>query len=128
MRRLLWLGIAGVWLVGCGGPSRAEEKARLAQIEADGRALQGAADTLESRLLADHASVYLWQELAWRHHHVSAIATVNANEHIQGMLRQIARQETKQRAMRRRRIAAVEAVEVGGQARHRRRHQGRRHK
>ena len=126
MRRLIFLALAGVWLAGCGGPSRAEEKARLDQIEADGRALDGAADRLESRLLADQASVYLWQELAWRHRHVSAIATVNANEHLQGMLKLISRQQRKKHAMRRRRIAAVEAVEVGGQARRHHHHPGRR--
>jgi hypothetical protein len=108
-----WIALACL-AAGCSG-RRAEEqeRARLAQIDADGRALDEAADNLESRLLADKAQVTLWKELAERHKHVSAIATENANTHLEGIERFISRQDEKMRAMKHRRIASAELFDTG---------------
>jgi hypothetical protein len=103
-----WVLLAAC-LAGCADHS-AEEHARLAQIEADGRALNEAADQIETRLLADQSSVVLWQELAERHKHVSAIATENANAHIEGIERFISRQDQKMASMKHRRIASADEL------------------
>lgn len=87
---------------------------RLARIEADGQALNAAADALETRLLADQSRVALWEELKDRHQHVSALATQNADAHLDAMVRYFSQQEERGRAIRHRRVASADPFDLGG--------------
>jgi hypothetical protein len=108
------VGIAAAALVLAGCADREQEgRARLAQIEADGEALDQAADALEARLLADRARVALWSELKERHQHVSAIATQNADEHLNAMVRYFAKQERRGKRISHRRVASADPFAFG---------------
>jgi outer membrane murein-binding lipoprotein Lpp len=106
------IAVAALVLAGCANHHE-EDRARLAQIEADGEALNQAADALEARLLADRARVALWSELKERHQHVSAIATDNANEHVEAMVRYFAKQERRGKRLRQRRVASADPFAFG---------------
>jgi len=81
--------IAALAGVGCARPEAsdfaaldragAEESARVA------RDLEAALETVEARLYSGRATVRLWQELAERHKGVSALACVNAEDHVAAM-------------------------------------------
>lgn len=91
----LWAAAALAW--GCSSPpSNAAQE--LEQVRQEGARMQAAFDGLEERLLADRAQVDLWKELQVRHQHVSALATVNAQEHIEAMERHSAREQARFRA------------------------------
>lgn len=87
-RRFAVVGLLCGLFTGC---SRSEEQAEahLKQVKDEGLALTSAVADLEGRLLADQANVHLWQELAKRHQHVSAIAVANHSEHVAAMTRLI---------------------------------------
>lgn len=104
--------LAAALLAGCADRD-AEDRARLAQIEADGQALNQAADALETRLLADQSRVALWEELKDRHQHVSALATQNADAHMDAMVRYFAKQEERGRAIHHRRVASADPFDFG---------------
>lgn len=86
--------------------SDADARARLAAEIHDGEALNHAADQLEGRILETQANVHLWQEMAWRHQRVSALATQNADEHFQQMVRLFDYQQEKARKLKRPRSVA----------------------
>lgn len=111
-KRWAVLALAAALLAGCADHA-AEDRARLAAIERDGQALDEAMDALEVRLLADQSRVALWSELKERHQHVSALATQNASEHLNAMVRYFARQQQRQKSARQRRVASVDPSERG---------------
>jgi hypothetical protein len=114
--------VAALLLAGCADRA-GEDRARLAQIEADGEALTEAADALEARLLADRSRVALWSELKERHQHVSAIATHNSSEHLDAMVRYFAKQERRGKKLRHRRVASADPFAFGeGQGSRKRTH------
>ena len=107
------LGV-GPFAVGCdAGPSPEEEARRLEAIQREGDALTRAADDLEDRMLADQANLLLWQELARRHKHVSAVATIANAEHFFSMVELLENQAEKARKLKRRHVAEVEPVYDG---------------
>lgn len=112
-RRNVWLGLAfiGVSLsAGCASaPEPSESERRIAALEAEGREMDAALDTVETRLLGNQANLMLWQELGRRHQEVSAVACQNANFHMEGMMRHIEHQEEKSRKLRGR-VAAVDST------------------
>jgi hypothetical protein len=118
-RRNVWLGLAfiGVSLsAGCATPpEESESERRLASLEAEGREMDAALDTVETRLLGNQANLMLWQELGRRHQQVSAIACENANFHMEGMMRHLEHQEEKARKLKGR-VAAVDTVLTSGKA------------
>lgn len=118
-RRNVWLGLAfiGVSLsAGCASaPEESESERRIAALEAEGKQMDAALDTVETRLLGNQANLMLWQELGRRHQEVSAIACQNANFHMEGMMRHIEHQEEKSRKLRGR-VAAVDPVLTSGKA------------
>jgi hypothetical protein len=86
---------------GCDFAPPADAKARLATLEAEGKALDQAADALEARLLSSQGTVQKWEELATRHREVSALACKVSESHLEGMVRHLERQEEKERRKRR---------------------------
>ncbi len=94
---------------GCAsGPSAEEEAQRLEAIQRDGDALTRAADDLEDRMLADQSNLLLWQELARRHQHVSAVVTRTQLEHFSSMVELMEHQTEKARKLKRRHVAEME--------------------
>ena len=92
------------WGVGCTHES-SEAEQRLAATKAQGDELLARLDGVEERLLGNQASVKLWNEMAWRHKRVSAIACENLAGHVAGMEKFIAQQESKTRKVRKYRVA-----------------------
>ncbi len=88
--------------VGCFEPPK-EAQARLEALKEQGRELDAAIDDVEERLLGSRATVSLWQEMAWRHKRVSAIACENVAGHAQQMEKYLAQQEAKDQNLRRQR-------------------------
>src|SRR5262249_43120730 len=86
----------------------------MGEIDRQGEDLTQAADQLEDRLLADQASLLLWQELAERHRHVSEVVARNQLEHFGTMVELMGQQEEKARKLRRRHLVEAEA-EGGGE-------------
>lgn len=88
----------------------------MAEIQDQGEGLSRAADALEDRLLADQANLLLWQELARRHQHVSAVATRTQLEHFSSMVQLMEQQEEKARRLKRRHLASLEGdLDVEGE-------------
>ena len=108
----LGLALAALLLAGCAREDT-EGRARLAKIDADGQALDQALDALEVRLIADQSRVAMWSVLKERHQHVSALATQNASEHLNAMVRYFAKQEKRKRGARQRRVASVDPSDYG---------------
>ena len=96
-------------LAGCSNPLPAAE-ARLAEVKLHGREMDVALDLLEERLLGSQANVELWQEMAQRHQNVSALACENTDAHLQGMFKNLERQDEKARLKRRQVASANPAV------------------
>jgi hypothetical protein len=112
-KRGLGLGAAVLALAlstGCAEPP-ADAEARLAALEAEGREMDAALDTVEERLLGNQARVHLWQELGRRHQEVSAIHCKHADMHLAALLEHQEKQEEKARQLKkRRRVAAVDST------------------
>lgn len=101
------LGACGCLLLAAGCVSEPRDAAeRLAKLKQDGEALNRAADTIEERLMGNQANLHVWQELAERHKHVSAIATMNSNEHLLAMVKMLDKQQEKARKLKRSRVAS----------------------
>ena len=103
--RTAWVVALGTLLplsVGCFSPPP-EAEARLEAVKAQGRELDAALDAIEERLLGSRASVSLWQEMAWRHQKVSAVACENVAGHVEKMEKYFDQQEEKFRRVRRQR-------------------------
>ena len=105
-KRTAWVLILGSLLlpfgVGCFAPPP-EAVARLEAAKQQGRELDAAMDGIEERLLGSRATVGLWQELAWRHRKVSAVACENVAGHVAMMEKNLNLQQEKARRMRRHR-------------------------
>jgi hypothetical protein len=112
-KRGMGLGVAVLALAlspGCVGPPEGAE-ARLAALEAEGREMDEALDTVEERLLGNQARLHLWQELGRRHKEVSAIHCQHADMHLAALLQHHEKQEEKARQLRkRRRVATVDST------------------
>lgn len=117
MRRM-WLGlsvVAGVVLgTGC-GTSPEDAEARLAALEAEGKQMDEALDTVEERLLGSQSMLAMWQEMGRRHQQVSAIQCKVADEHLVAIMKHYDKQEEKARKIRTRRgsgdsVAAVDST------------------
>ncbi|MDY7226173.1 hypothetical protein [Hyalangium rubrum] len=112
-KRVLGVGAAILTMAlstGCAEePADAQE--RLAALEAEGRQMDAALDTVEERLLGNQAQVHLWQELGRRHQQVSAIHCQHADMHLAALLKHQEKQEEKARQLKRRRhVAAVDST------------------
>ena len=104
----------GMGASGCGsGPSAEEEAHRLEAIQREGDSLTQAADGLEDRMLADQSNLLLWQELARRHQHVSAVVTRNQLEHFSSMVELMEHQTEKARKLKRRHVAEADGEPDG---------------
>lgn len=104
-KRLLGACCCLVLAAGCVSEPR-DAAERLAKLKQDGEALNRAADAVEERMLGSQANLHLWQELAERHKHVSAIATMNSNEHFLAMVKMLDKQQEKARKLKRSRVAS----------------------
>jgi hypothetical protein len=95
--RAAWMGLAGVVALATGCQQQASHDAEreLEQVRRDGAALNASLDNLEERYFVDRAQVDLWKELRVRHEHVSAVATVNAQDHMASMFRSYEHQMAK---------------------------------
>jgi hypothetical protein len=103
-------GLLG-WAAALLAPAEAAEEERLAVLEAEGEDMEGALEELEMRLLANQASIHLWQELERRHRQVSTLHCRNVDSHLIAMARHLAAQEDKARQLRRRRrVLALDSV------------------
>jgi hypothetical protein len=91
------LAAGAVFIVGCDFSPPADSKARLAQLEQEGIALNAAADQLETRLLDGQARVREWDELARRHQEVSALSCRVSQGHEEEMVRLMEYQDEKSR-------------------------------
>jgi hypothetical protein len=111
--RGLALSVAVVALAlgsGCAQPPP-DAEARLAELEAEGKKMDAALDTVEERLLGNQARMHLWQELGERHKYVSAIHCKHADANLAAMLEHEERQEEKARKLKRRgHVASVDAT------------------
>ena len=110
-RRGSWLGlvVAAVSLAtGCATPPEDDGAQRLAALEAEGRQMDEALDTVETRLLGNQAQLMTWQELGRRHQQVSALHCQNSETHMEAILKHYQRQEEKARGLKRR-VAAVDS-------------------
>lgn len=107
----LRVGVMGLALAaGCAQPPP-DAEARLAALEAEGKKMDAALDTVEARLLGNQARMHLWQELGERHRYVSAVHCKHADANLAAMLEHQEKQEQKARKLRRRRqVASVDAV------------------
>lgn len=95
---------------GCAEPPP-DAEARLAALEAEGKKMNEALDTVEERLLGNQARVHLWQELGERHKSVSAVHCRHADANLAAMLEHQEKQEEKARKLKRRRhVASVDAM------------------
>jgi hypothetical protein len=114
MRHVL-LALVGFSL-GC-GISPLEAKARREALEAEGRALEQAADAVEGRLLAGEVRLAVWSELAERRNQVTEVACRVGDSHFQDMARLFEEAAEKGRGLRRQRgwaDAAQPPVGMGG--------------
>jgi hypothetical protein len=93
----------------CGVPSE-EVHARRQALEAEGRALERAADGVEARLLAGEARLAVWTALAERRNQVTEVACRVGDAHFQDMVRLFEDEAEKARGLRRQRRWA-DAVE-----------------
>jgi hypothetical protein len=100
MRHAL-LALAGFTLA-C-GISPSEAKARREALEAEGRALEQAADAVEARLLAGEARRAVWTELADRRNQVTEVACRVGDSHFHDMARLFEEAAEKGRGLRRQR-------------------------
>ncbi|MBN1206395.1 MAG: hypothetical protein JXB05_15895 [Myxococcaceae bacterium] len=95
---------------GCAEPPP-DAEARLAALEAEGRQMDAALDTVEERLLGNQAQVHLWQELGRRHREVSAVHCQHTDANVMAILRHQEKQDEKARKLKkRRRVATVDAT------------------
>jgi hypothetical protein len=94
---------------GC-NPSSPSAADRLSRLSAQGAELERAVDEMEERLLGNQARVHLWQELARRHEHVSALACENLSAHAMAMAKRLDVQQEKRRARRGKQQARPEAM------------------
>ncbi len=101
-------------LTGCFQPS-AEAQARLAALEAEGKAMDTALDSIEERLLGNQSMVKLWEEMGERHRSVSEIACTNSSKHQLEMALLLEKQGVKKRKSRRGRFAEPREA-IGGPA------------
>ena len=88
-------------------PSAAE---RLSRVNAQGADLERALDEVEERLLGNQAQVHLWQEMARRHQHVSALACENLSGHAMALAKRVDGKPEKRRARRSKPAARPEAM------------------
>jgi hypothetical protein len=107
----LSVGVVALALAsGCAEPPP-DAEARLAALEAEGKQMAEALDTVEERLLGNQARLHLWQELGERHKTVSAVHCKHADANLAAMLEHHEKQEQKARKLKRRRhVASVDAV------------------
>lgn len=97
------LGVAVVALslsAGCAEPPP-DAEARLAALEAEGKQMDAALDTVEDRLLGNQARMHLWQELGERHKLVSAIHCKHAHGNVEAIIEHEEKQEEKARKLKR---------------------------
>jgi hypothetical protein len=109
-RRGLVLAVVALGLAsGCAAPPE-EAEARLAELRAEEERLDEAFDEVEARLLGSQSKLHMWAELGRRHQEVSEIQCRVADEHLLGIARHYAQQESKSRQLRKRRhMAAVDS-------------------
>jgi hypothetical protein len=107
------IGILALALVGGCTSSLGGAAAELKQAREDGEQLLAESQRLEDRFLADQANLHLWQELARRHQHVSAIAVVNHSEHVASMARYLEAQQVKAERLKRGGRASLEMAYRG---------------
>jgi hypothetical protein len=88
--------------LGC-GISPSETKARREALEAEGRALERAADAVEARLLAGEVRLAVWSELAERRNQATEVACRVGDSHFQDMARLFEEAAEKGRGLRRQR-------------------------
>jgi hypothetical protein len=100
MRRAL-VALAGLTLA-C-GISPSEARARREALEAEGRALEQAADAVEARLLAGEARRAVWTELADRRNQITEVSCRVGDAHFQDMARLFEEAAEKGRGLRRQR-------------------------
>ncbi len=107
----LSVGVVALALAsGCAEPPP-DAEARLAALEAEGKQMDEALDTVEERLLGNQARMHLWQELGERHKTVSAVHCKHADANLAAMLEHQEKQEQKARKLKRRRhVASVDTV------------------
>jgi hypothetical protein len=107
----LSMGVVALALMaGCAQPPP-DAEARLAALEAEGKKMDAALDTVEERLLGNQARMHLWQELGERHKSVSAVHCQHADANLAAMLEHQEKQEEKARKLKRRRhVASVDAT------------------
>lgn len=123
MLRWSWMAALLAFCACSSGAKKPPSSAELEQIRQEGKALNAAADQLEARMLEDQARVHLWQVLARRHRHVSALATVNADMHIKGMLKWLKSQNRRWNALHHVRVTGASHPRARrGHTRRRRRH------
>ncbi len=94
--------------------SPAEERARHEALDAEGRALELAADAVEARLLAGEARLAVWNELAARREQVTEVACRVGDAHFQDMARLFEEQAEKRHDRRRTRAWASAGEGVAG--------------
>jgi hypothetical protein len=100
MRHLL-LALVGS-TVAC-GISPSEAQARREALEAEGRALERAADAVEARLLSGEVRLAVWSELAARSNQATEVACRVGDAHFQDMARLFEEAAEKGRGLRRQR-------------------------
>ncbi len=93
---------------GCAEPP-SDAEARLAELEAEGRKMDAALDTVEERLLGHQAQVHLWQELGRRHRQVSEVHCQHAHDHTEAIVAHHEKQTEKARQLKKRgRVAELD--------------------
>ncbi|MBJ6760387.1 hypothetical protein JGU66_06400 [Myxococcaceae bacterium JPH2] len=104
MRRM-WLGLSVTVSVaaalGCTSPPE-DADVRMATLEREGKQMDAALDTVETRLLGNQSTVAMWQELGRRHQEVSAIQCKVADAHLVAIMQHYERMEEKARRLKRR--------------------------
>jgi hypothetical protein len=114
-RRGLGLAAVALWLAsGCAAPPE-EAETRLAELRAEEERMDEALDTVETRLLGNQAMMHLWEELGRRHQEVSAIQCRVTDEHLQGIVRNLEKQEEKARRLPKRRMASADVLTSAAQ-------------
>lgn len=94
--------------VGCGltDAQKVEQQERLAVIQREGAALNGALSDLEARLHVNRARVAIYEELGARHKGISALACEVADSHMLSMVKHVQKNDQKKKkAWKRRRVA-----------------------
>lgn len=114
MRRM-WLGLtAAVGLAvstGCGQSSE-DSEARLAVLEAEGKQMDRALDTVEDRLMGSQGRLAMWNELGRRHQEVSAVHCKVADAHVEAIVKHYDKQDQKARVIKQRNSMASAATSV----------------